>query len=113
MADNSGGDLFISIHLNASVSRATQGTETYYWHSESYNFAKAIQDSLLKNLNTTSRGVKKGYLYVCRNVTTMPSILTEILFVSNVYEESLCKNSAFLDKVAEALKEGIDRYFGG
>jgi len=113
MADNSGGDLFISIHLNASVSRAIQGTETYYWHSESYNFAKAIQDSLLKNLNTTSRGVKKGYLYVCRNVTTMPSILTEILFVSNVYEESLCKNSAFLDKVAEALKEGIERYFGG
>ncbi len=113
MADNSGGDLFISIHLNASVNRASQGTETYYWHSESYNFAKAVQDSLLKNLNTTSRGVKKGYLYVCRNVTTMPSILTEILFVSNVYEESLCKNSAFLDKIAEALKEGIERYFSG
>ncbi len=113
MADNSGGDLFISIHLNASVNRAAHGTETYYWHSGSYNFAKAVQDSLLKNLNTSDRGVKKGYLYVCRNVTTMPSILTEILFVSNVYEESLCKNSSFLDKIAEALKEGIERYFSG
>ena len=110
IANNSGGDLFMSIHLNASVDRKAHGTETYYWHSDSYDFAKAIQDALVSSLNTTDRGVKRDYLYVCRNVTTMPAILTEVVFVSNPKEESLCKDPNFLDKVAEALKKGIENY---
>ena len=110
IANNSGGDLFMSIHLNASVDRKAHGTETYYWHSDSYDFAKAIQDALVSSLHTTNRGVKRDYLYVCRNVTTMPAILTEVVFVSNPKEESLCKDPNFLDKVAEALKKGIENY---
>ncbi len=111
IANNSGGDLFMSIHLNASVNREAHGTETYYWHSGSYSFAKAIQGALVSNLHTTNRGVKRDYLYVCRNVTTMPAILTEVVFVSNPYEESLCKDPNFLDKVAKALEKGIENYF--
>ncbi len=110
IANNSGGDLFMSIHLNASVSHEAHGTETYYWHSDSLKFANSIQHSLVTELGTTDRGVKRDYLYVCRNVTTMPAILAEVVFVSNPYEESLCKQQNFLDKVAKALRNGIVKY---
>ncbi len=110
IANNSGGDLFMSIHLNASVSREAHGTETYYWHSDSLKFAEAIQHSLVTELGTTDRGVKRDYLYVCRNVTTMPAILAEVVFVSNPHEEALCKQSTFLDKVAKAFEDGIIKY---
>ncbi len=113
IANSSGGDLFMSIHLNASVSREAHGTETYYWYSSSKKFAEVIQHSLVTELDTTDRGVKRDYLYVCRNVTTMPAILTEIVFVSNPQEEALCKEQDFLEKVAKALRDGIVEYLNG
>jgi N-acetylmuramoyl-L-alanine amidase len=113
IANSSGGDLFMSIHLNASNSKDAQGTETYYWFDNSKTFAQSIQNAVVNNLGTIDRGIKKDYLYVCRNVTTMPAILTEILFVSNPAEEAKCKDDTFLDKVAVALKEGILNYFNG
>ncbi len=113
IANHSGGDLFMSIHLNASVSREAHGTETYYWHSDSKRLAEVIQHSLVSELGTTDRGVKRDYLYVCRNVTTMPAILTEVVFVSNPHEEALCKQKSFLEKVAKALRDGIVEYLTG
>ena len=113
IANSSGGELFISIHLNASTNKEAKGTETYYWYDSSKKFAQAIQNALVSNLDTLDRGTKKEYLYVCREVTTMPAILTEVAFISNPDEESLLKNSAFLDKVAAALYEGIKGYLSG
>ncbi|MGC9124526.1 MAG: N-acetylmuramoyl-L-alanine amidase [Caldisericaceae bacterium] len=113
IANSSGGDLFISIHLNASIDAKGNGTETYYWYDTSKKFAQSIQSSLVQALGTSDRGVKKDDLYVCKNVTTMPSILAEIVFVSNPTEESKCKNSNFLDTVAQALKQGIENYLIG
>ncbi len=113
IANSSGGDLFMSIHLNASVSREAHGTETYYWYPSSKKLAEIIQHSLVTELGTTDRGVKRDYLYVCRNVTTMPAILTEVVFVSNPHEEALCKEKSFLEKVAKALRDGIVEYLTG
>lgn len=110
IANSSGGDLFISIHLNASNNVEAQGTETYYWYDSSKEFAQSIQNIIVNQLGTVDRGIKKDYLYVCRNVTTMPAILTEVLFVTNITEESKCKDNTFLDKIAETLKEGITNY---
>ena len=113
IANSSGGDLFISIHLNASNNAESKGTETYYWFDSSKEFARVIQNTLVNQIGTVDRSIKKDYLYVCRNVTTMPSILTEILFVTNPSEETRCKDNAFLDKIAKSLKEGINNYIYG
>jgi N-acetylmuramoyl-L-alanine amidase len=113
IANASGGDLFISIHLNSSVNSDASGTETYYWYDSSKRLAQTIQESLVKALGTYDRGIKKDYLYVCREVTTMPSILTEIGFISNPKEEALFKDPNFLDRVAKALFDGIVRYLNG
>lgn len=111
IANTSSGDLFISIHLNSSTNKDAKGTETYYWYDTSKVFAQTIQNALVSKLNTLDRGIKKSPLYVVKNVTTMPAILTEIGFISNPQEESLLKDSGFQNKVAEALLEGIERFF--
>uniref|UniRef100_A0A7C4Y673 N-acetylmuramoyl-L-alanine amidase n=1 Tax=Caldisericum exile TaxID=693075 RepID=A0A7C4Y673_9BACT len=113
LANSSGGDLFISIHLNSSINNDANGTETYYWYDSSKRLAQTIQDALVSSLGTYDRGIKKDYLYVCREVTTMPAILTEIGFISNPKEEALFKDPNFLDKVAQALLKGIVRYISG
>ncbi|MEF3245105.1 MAG: N-acetylmuramoyl-L-alanine amidase [Caldisericaceae bacterium] len=111
IANTSSGDLFISIHLNSSTNKDAKGTETYYWYETSKAFAQVIQNALVSKLNTIDRGIKKSPLYVVKNVTTMPAILTEIGFISNPQEESLLKDPTFQNKVAEALLEGIERFF--
>lgn len=113
IANSSGGDLFISIHINASINTSASGTETYYWYESSKRLAQNIQNSLVKSLNTIDRGVKKEGLYVCKNISTMPSILTEIVFISNTEEEQKCTNDNFLDNTASALKDGIEAYLHG
>jgi N-acetylmuramoyl-L-alanine amidase len=113
IANGSGGDLFLSIHLNASIESDGNGTETYYWYDTSKKYAQTIQNALVQTLGTSDRGIKKDDLYVCKNVTTMPSVLAEIVFVSNPNEEAKCKNSSFLDSVAQALKKGIEDYLNG
>jgi N-acetylmuramoyl-L-alanine amidase len=113
IANSSGGDLFISIHLNASLNESARGTETYYWFESSKKFAKEIQDALIGSMGTADRGIKKEYLYLCGNVTTMPAILTEVVFVSNPGEENLCKQDSFIYQVALAIKKGVENYLNG
>lgn len=113
IANSSGADLFISIHLNSSINKSASGTETYYWFESSKKLAQSIQKSLIKNLNTIDRGVKKDNLYLVRNITTMPAILSEVLFISNPDEEKLCNDQAFIEKIANAFKEGIEDYLYG
>jgi len=42
--------------------------------------------------------------------TTMPSILTEISFVSSPADERNLQSAAYRQKIAEALYQGVARY---
>lgn len=53
---------------------------------KSLNFAKLIQDQYKSKIRTINRGVKQAELFVLYK-TTMPSILTEVGFISNPTEE--------------------------
>ncbi|MBM3702233.1 MAG: N-acetylmuramoyl-L-alanine amidase, partial [Actinobacteria bacterium] len=70
MANNSGADLFLSIHNNASLSPASTGTETY-WSANgvagSSQFAASIQSSLVSEIGRPNRGVKTADFKVIKN----------------------------------------------
>lgn len=53
---------------------------------KSLNFAKLIQDQYKSKIKTINRGVKQAELFVLYK-TTMPSVLTEVGFISNPTEE--------------------------
>ncbi|RLD13533.1 MAG: hypothetical protein DRI28_05690, partial [Caldiserica bacterium] len=112
IANSSGGDLFISFHLNACTSPDAHGTETYYFHPFSYKFAEIVQNKIVNILNTTDRGVKRKGFQVVKDVVTMPSVLIEFLFITNPEEEKMILNPDIREKLAEAVFESIKEYFG-
>jgi len=114
LANNSKADLFVSIHGNAAPIYNAGGTETYSYiyanSQEGVRLAKSVQNNLVRNLGLLNRGAKTANFSVLRN-STMPSILAELAFLSNPREEQLLKDSAFQQKAAEALMQGILDYY--
>jgi N-acetylmuramoyl-L-alanine amidase len=81
---------------------------------ESKELAEDIQDSLAKRMQKTSkpvknRGVRKAPFVVLIGAD-MPSILTEISFLSNPADEKLLKQPEQRQKVAEGLYQGMVSY---
>ena len=154
IANNSGADIFVSVHINASRSHFLKGFECYYLsnatddnaraveafensslklgedaraqHSkvldktlwdltltenrlESAELASHICDSVDKSLATSNRGIRSARFYVLK-YTTIPAVLVEAGYISNRYEETKIKDPVFLDRIAEAVSDGILNY---
>ena len=81
---------------------------------ESKELAEDIQDSLAKRMQKSSkpvknRGVRKAPFVVLIGAD-MPSILTEISFLSNPADEQMLKKPEQRQKVAEGLYQGVVSY---
>ncbi len=77
---------------------------------ESREFAASIQSALARGgTGSRNRGVKKAPFVVLIGAS-MPSVLTEVAFLSNAREEALLKREPQRQKLAEALFRGISKY---
>ncbi len=76
---------------------------------ESVHFAKIIQQNLIHKTKQMDRGVKTAGFFVLIGAK-MPSILTEVGFVSNHSDIQLLKKEKYRVIIAQALFEGIVRY---
>lgn len=100
-ANTEGGDLFVSIHLNAFNGEA-YGSEVYTYGAKEIPEAKTILKNLAK-LGYYNRGIKNGSgLYVIKN-TSMRSMLVECCFIDNYSDMS--RYSSYL--IAKAIAEGV------
>lgn len=108
--------IFISLHANAYSSESARGTETYHANNASNTsktFAKTLNDEVVKTMrvldsNAKDRGVK------CNNFTviykaSMPSVLVEYGFYSNLDDLKILKNNQ--DDLTEATVKAICKYF--
>jgi len=85
-----------------------------YKLNDSAHLAEEIQKALHKKVkghfaDVKNLGVKQGPFYVLVGAT-MPSILVETAFLSNVQEESRMKKQSYLDMNAEGIMEGVRSY---
>jgi N-acetylmuramoyl-L-alanine amidase len=81
---------------------------------ESKEFAEDVQGSLAQRIQKTARtvrnrGVRKAPFVVLIGAD-MPSILTEISFLSNAADESLLKKPEHRQRVAEGIYQGVASY---
>ncbi|HEY7210062.1 MAG TPA: N-acetylmuramoyl-L-alanine amidase [Bryobacteraceae bacterium] len=81
---------------------------------ESREFAQRIQAALSvasakMNTRSRNRGVRQAPFVVLIGAS-MPSILTEIGFVSNPHDERLLKRADQRQRIADALLKGIEQY---
>jgi|694.fasta_scaffold06019_7 N-acetylmuramoyl-L-alanine amidase len=83
---------------------------------QSVFLSSMIQKNYTKNMDLKNRGVKQGPFLVLNQVS-MPSILTEIGFISNKTESDYLNSNAGQNEVIKSLYEAIilykNTYFGG
>lgn len=105
LANKSGADIFVSIHLNAA-NGSGHGCEVYTWRGANVPSARSICKNL-SALGYKNRGVKDGSgLYVIKH-TTMTAILVEVFFLDNETDRNLyIKHGA--QKIAEAIAKGLN-----
>lgn len=115
LANRSGADLFVSLHANAlSLDRPdVNGIETFYFQGgRSYELAVSIQQQLMAvSPGTPDRGARPGRFFVIRR-TVMPSVLTEMGFVTGEIDAPRLAEARFRQRLAAALATGILTYLG-
>jgi N-acetylmuramoyl-L-alanine amidase len=106
-----GADLFISLHMNANYDTSIDGTEIYYTESNnsisemginSKGLASLFLNSLPNMVGTDTRSIR-AQNYVVTRENTVPAILIELGFMSNVGDLSLMVDSTFQEETAKAI----------
>ncbi len=129
------GDLFISLHFNATTSTSVSGVETFsmtpkgqystlnsklssdcskYYTSNKYDeWSKLlnfyVNSSLQASTKAPDRGSKNARFTVLTGAN-MPSILVEGGFLTNYTEATKIKTIAYRDTIAKAILAGILKY---
>ena len=115
MATRANADLFVSVHNNA-VGDGTNpftnhGTSTYFFHGNSLELAKQIQNELVTEFGLPDLGYIRASLAVVRWPTWMPSVLTESMFFIMPEQEAALRDPAVIDRIARAHLRGIETFF--
>ena len=112
IANQTGADVFVSIHCNSGPSTA-QGTEvwSYPGEVEDKRLAEHILGRMTARTGLHSRGTKEENFAVLR-LTRCPAALVELGFISNVQEEQLMKTFDYQDQASTAIVEGIKQFMG-
>jgi N-acetylmuramoyl-L-alanine amidase len=81
---------------------------------ESRDFATEVQTSLVEHLRASNKSLKdlgvKQAPFVVLIGAAMPSVLSEISFVTNPQEAKLLKTGAYRQRIAEALYNALIKY---
>ncbi|NMB01862.1 MAG: N-acetylmuramoyl-L-alanine amidase [Firmicutes bacterium] len=109
-ANRSSGQIFISLHNDWNDNRNIQGTSVHFYKSQDLALAEALQNSLVRQINSVDLGIMRSNFYVLRN-TNMPAALVEIGFLSNPSEAALLAQHTYRLAVARGLLAGINEYF--
>lgn len=114
LKNNSGADLFISIHMNKFEQSKYKGAQVFYPVNspESKKLAETIQQSITEFAdNTNYREAKdsKNDIFIL-NDSKIPSVLVECGFLSNPEEESKLMSQEYQSEIAYAIFGGISRY---
>ena len=105
-------DIFVSIHVNSTAEARNSGAETFYHFSsvEGKDLAVNIQQELVKISGMNRRVAKPGDFYIIKN-TSMPAVIVEVGYLSNVAERKKLQQSWYQEQVAHGIAKGIANYF--
>lgn len=111
--ENSGAELFISIHCNAFRSVKLAGAQVFYSPKISVN--KILGEKLQQALRAFSPGnkhqAKADVKILVLNGTKMPGVLIETGYVTNQQEAALLANQEYQEKLVTYITKGLAYYF--
>ncbi len=115
MMDEAGADIVVSIHLNKFNQTQYYGAQAFFppKSAESRKLAVEIQKFLREMVDQSNTRValeKKEQIIILKDLKT-PTVIVECGFFSNPDEEKNLASADYQQKIAEAIKAGIDSYF--
>ncbi len=115
MANESGADLFISIHLNSHDDTSVHGIETWFnphTNARSSELAEYVQQSVASSAQARDRGTYSDTSLIITREVLIPSCLVEAGYLSNDEERQKITTEAYQKKLATGIADGVDQYFG-
>jgi N-acetylmuramoyl-L-alanine amidase len=109
VAHCSNADLFVSIHINASMNKQANGVSTHWYKSIDQSLAQEIQFQLIEKTGRRDRGTPRDRFFVLRTAE-MPSVLVEAGFISNDEEAGLLQNEEYLQRIVQGIANGLGIY---
>ncbi len=113
IAENARASVFVSVHVNSLSASASQvnGVETYHAPGASLgkSLAEFVHEQIITSTGATDRGVRSARFHVIAK-TSMPAILVETGFITNPSESAKLVNSAYQERMAEAIARGVDQF---
>jgi len=113
--DDAGADLVVSIHLNKFPQNQYHGAQVFFPPNSpaSKKLADEIQTAVrlnVDNVNDRVALVKKDPIIILKNLKTT-TVVVECGFLSNAEEEKKLSTEEYQNKLAAAVKIGIDNYY--
>ncbi len=112
--EQSGADLFLSIHLNSFSDSRVSGLHIFYSknHAEIEELAESIQDKIAGVTGAEAHAVKTAdeSLFLMKN-PPIPAILAECGFISNPDEEAKLNDEDYQAKIAWAIANSVADYY--
>lgn len=109
IAKKANADALISIHLNAQKKYGdANGLETWYRNGAtdgSKELANSVQQTTASYVEIMSRGILRNSFEILRE-TTMPAVLVECGFITNVSDMKKLKDPNYQDMLAEGIMQG-------
>ncbi|QGG47148.1 N-acetylmuramoyl-L-alanine amidase family protein [Heliorestis convoluta] len=121
-ANQVGGDIFLSLHMNSSQSSRVRGALLlYYKHVKENSDAERLARHLQRELNYFySAYAHKGEIYKHEPIkgnyfvlkhTKMPAVIVEMGFVTNAEDRKIFQQESFQEEFCEAIVKGLIKYF--
>jgi len=114
IANESGADLFISLHINAHDDTSVSGIETWFnpnTNERSSVLAEAVQKSITNITNAKDRGTYSNSTLIVIRDTLIPSCLVEVGYLSNDKDRENMTTAAYREKLSQGILDGVDQYF--
>lgn len=112
LINDSGADLYVSIHLNSINSSTWYGAQVFYDDVNDQNkyIATIMQEQLRKDFNT-DRNIDEISTMLLNRKVNVPGVLIEAGFLSNANERYLLQQDDYQTKISNSIINGIIQYF--
>ncbi|MET4105806.1 N-acetylmuramoyl-L-alanine amidase [Hymenobacter sp. UYP22] len=105
-------DVLVSIHVNSAGSASAHGTSTFYRYVAFRPLSVALYEQM-RGTGLAGFGNVGSFNFGLNGPTEYPNALVETAFVSNPEDEKRLTDPQFQQRMAEAMKRGLEQFLKG
>ena len=110
LINNSGADMYLSIHMNYLIDSRYYGAQVFYTEGNK-ELASLLQDSLIRYVESPLREKELSNSIYMYKKLKIPGVLIECGFLSNDKERRLLITDDYQNKIVNAIVDGLLRYY--